>query len=127
MTKSYVSVQFQEDKYDKNNFNSRHYDYLSLDDAIEVGDLVVVETKFGYKVAKVSKIKKFSNLATAYIVQKIDISAVEKEKEKIERREEIEKELKERLELSSKYAMYQELAKLDKVAADLLKELAELQ
>ena len=30
MTKSYVSVQFQEDKYDKNNFNSRHYDYLSV-------------------------------------------------------------------------------------------------
>ena len=48
MTKSYVSVQFQEDKYDKNNFNSRHYDYLSLDDSLEAGDLVVVETKFGH-------------------------------------------------------------------------------
>ena len=127
MTKLYVSVQFQEDKYDKNNFNSRHYDYLSLDDSLEVGDLVVVETKFGYRVAKVTNLKKSSNLATAYIVQKIDVSSVEKEKEKIKRREEIEKELKERLELSSRYAMYQELAKLDKVAADLLKELAELQ
>lgn len=64
----------------KNNFNSRHYDYLSLDDSLEVGDLVVVETKFGYRVAKVSELKKFSNLATAHIVQKIDVSAVKKRK-----------------------------------------------
>lgn len=75
-----IAVKFQSEKFGNGDFDSKDYHYYTIDESIEVDDLVVVETRFGYKIAKVSEIDVISSKANSYVVQKIDTSAFLAEK-----------------------------------------------
>ena len=75
-----IAVKFQSEKFGNGDFDSKDYHYYTIDETIEVDDLVVVETRYGYKIAKVSEIDVISSKANSYVVQKIDTSAFLDEK-----------------------------------------------
>lgn len=77
-----IAVKFQSEKFGNGDFDSKDYHYYTIDETIEVDDLVVVETRYGYKIAKVSEIDVISSKANAYVVQKIDTSAFLAEKKR---------------------------------------------
>lgn len=91
-----IAVKFQSEKFGNGDFDSKDYHYYTIDETIEVDDLVVVETRYGYKIAKVSEIDVISSKANSYVVQKIDTSAFLAEKKRIEKLEELEKKMEER-------------------------------
>lgn len=115
-----LAVKFQSEKFGNGDFDSKDYHYYTIDESIEVGDLVVVETRFGYKIAKVSEIDVISSKASSYVVQKIDTSAFEAEKKRIEKLAEIEKQMEERYAKAAKLDKYKEAAKSDSELAELL-------
>lgn len=115
-----IAVKFQSEKFGNGDFDSKDYHYYTIDEAIEVDDLVVVETRYGYKIAKVSEIDVISSKANSYVVQKIDTSAFLAEKKRIEKLEELEKKMEERYAQASKLDRYKEAAKSDTELADLL-------
>lgn len=115
-----LAVKFQSEKFGNGDFDSKDYHYYTIDESIEVDDLVVVETRFGYKIAKVSEIDVISSKASSYVVQKIDTSAFEAEKKRIEKLEEIEKQMEERYAKAAKLDKYKEAAKSDSELAELL-------
>lgn len=115
-----IAVKFQSEKFGNGDFDSKDYHYHTIDDSIEVDDLVVVETRFGYKIAKVSEVDVISSKANAYVVQKIDTSAFLAEKKRLEKLAEIEKQMEERYAQAAKLDKYKEAAKSDAELADLL-------
>lgn len=117
-----VSVQF------RNSFGTiseKKYDYLSPIEVNE-GDLVVVETQYGYAVATVSDVDISSVKAKSLVVMKVDTSLVDSIKEKIARKAEIEKALEDRIREQAKLEIYRQVAEKDAVAQSLLEELASL-
>lgn len=115
-----IAVKFQSEKYGNGDFDSKDYHYYTIDESIEVEDLVAVETRFGYKIAKVSEIDVISSKANSYVVQKIDTSAFLAEKKRLEKLEEIEKQMEERYAKAAKLDKYKEAAKSDSELAELL-------
>lgn len=115
-----IAVKFQSENFGTGDFDSKDYHYYTIDESIEVGDMVVVETKFGYKLAEVSDIDVISSKAKSYVVQKIDTSAFEAEKKRIEKLAEIEKQMEERYAKAAKLDKYKEAAKSDEKLAELL-------
>lgn len=118
-----VSVQF------RNSFGSiseKKYDYLSPIEVSE-GDLVVVETQYGYAVATVSDVGIKSTKAKSFVVMKVDTSLVDSIKEKIARKAQIEKELEKRVKSQAKLEIYRRVAENDEVAKALLEELSSLE
>ena len=122
----YVAVRFQTSTFGEVKFDSFLYDYKVLDDSIDVGDLVVVETRYGYKVAEVAEVLSSSKHAKSYVVQKIDLIDFNAAKVRAKRQAEIEAELKRRLEKENELEEYRRLVKLDKSTAALVEELLQL-
>ena len=122
----YVAVRFQTSNFGEVKFDSFLYDYKVLDSSIDIGDLVVVETRYGYKVAEVAEVLSSSRHAKSYVVQKIDLMDFEAAKVRAARQAEIEAELKRRLEKENELEEYRRLAKLDKETAALVEELLQL-
>lgn len=79
MKQNLVSVQFKHGN-GQAGWTTKHYDYKALSDDLQSGDLVVVETQYGYTVARVVKQILNSNIANKYVVQKINTAQLEKHK-----------------------------------------------
>ena len=122
----YVAVRFQTSNFGEVKFDSLLYDYKVLDSSIDVGDLVVVETRYGYKVAEVAEVLSSSRHAKSYVVQKIDLMEFNAAKVREKRQAEIEAELKRRSEEAKEIEEFKRLAKLDQSTAALVEELLQL-
>lgn len=97
------------------------YLYKSYID-VNVGDIVVVETRDTYSIATVVSIGGDSNKATKYVVSKLDIKTHEEKKEKVEKQNRILEELDKRvLELQSINA-YEKYAQIDDTIKTLYEE-----
>lgn len=97
------------------------YLYKSYID-VNVGDIVVVETRDTYSIATVVSVGGDSNKATKYVVSKLDIKAHEEKKEKVEKQNRILEELDKRvLELQSINA-YEKYAQIDDTIKTLYEE-----
>lgn len=71
-----VGLNIQENQGSTKEFSHKEYHYFALED-VKVGDLVIVKTANGLRIAKVSSILNSSDYASSYIVQKIDIEQYE--------------------------------------------------
>lgn len=97
------------------------YLYKSYID-VNVGDIVVVETRDTYSIATVVSIGGDSNKATKYVVSKLDIKTHEEKKEKVERQAKLKEKLDKRmLELQSINA-YEKYAQIDDTIKMLYEE-----
>ena len=118
-----VSVVFQNDDHI---YGSKEYDYLTFRDDLQLGDLVVVETRYGYKVAKISDIKEFSEYAKSFVIDKIDLAQFNETKKRLAREAEIRRSIEAQLEEEKRLQIYREAAQSNKNIADLLAELEAL-
>ena len=106
--------------------NLNTYAYLCYDD-VKVGDMVVVDTKFGFKLATVS----FANYtgvfkATKEVVDVVDFEAFNARKEKAERIQALRSKMDEKVKTLQDFAVYEMLADKDPELAAMLAELKEL-
>ena len=106
-----VGVQFED--YDK------VYYYKTFID-VKVGDMVVVEAKCSYSIAKVVSICGDSTKASKYIVSKIDIEAHKENRAKVEEQEKLMKELDRRIAEINKMQFYKQFAETDDEIKGLL-------
>ncbi len=115
-------------RFDKDMYGEKHYTYFTkIDDLVE-GDLVVVETQFGYSVAKfVRYTDKFKTNAKAHIVQKANIEEFIEEKERLEKIRDLEEQISHRAEQANKRKIYDQLAENDDELKELLNTLDSLQ
>lgn len=118
-----VSVVFQNDDHI---YASKEYDYLTFLDDLQLGDLVVVETRYGYKVAKISDIKEFSEYAKSFVIDKIDLAKFIETKQRLAREAELRRAIEAQLEEEKRLQIYREAAQSNKNISDLLKELEAL-
>ena len=118
-----VSVVFQNDDHI---YGSKEYDYLTFLDDLQLGDLVVVETRYGYKVAKISDIKEYSEYAKSFVIDKIDLAQFNETKKRLAREAEIRRSIEAQLEEEQRLQIYREAAQSNANIADLLKELESL-
>ncbi|MCY8119554.1 hypothetical protein ACR6EC_07385 [Bacillus subtilis] len=98
----------------------KHYDFKNCLEGISIGDSVVVDTRNGVRAGTVVGFKNASKLADRWVIQRVDLEGhkerLEKEKERIAVKAQMEKRRKELEELE----VYQSLADNDKTMADLL-------
>ena len=121
--KKYAVVNF----YDfEGRLDTRQYHYKTLFNDLESGDEVVVETVKGNKVARFSHYLLESDHARSYIIQKIDVDFIEKEKEKQIRLEEIKQSIETRVAEITERKKYEKLAKDDKKLQELLSQMDEV-
>ena len=118
-----VSVVFQNDDHI---YGSKEYDYLTFRDDLQLGDLVVVETRYGYKVAKISDLKEFSEYAKSFVIDKVDLTQFNETKRCLVREAEIRRSIEAQLEEEKRLQLYREAAQSNAIIADLLKELEAL-
>lgn len=118
-----VSVVFQNDDHI---YGSKEYDYLTFLDDLKIDDLVVVETRYGYKVAKISDIKEFSEYAKSFVIDKIDLAKFIETKQRLAREAEIRRSIEAQLEEEQRLQIYREAAQSNTNIADLLAELEAL-
>ena len=97
---------------------------------LELDDIVVVDTRNGYGVAKVTdpKVvdKKVIELANKWIISKVDLTEFEAAVKREEKLEELRKEMELRKSQVEADAVYRILAEKDEAMATLLKEFDEL-
>ena len=118
-----VSVVFQNDD---RIYGSKEYDYLAFIDDLQLGDLVVVETRYGYKVAKIADIKEFLGYAKSFVIDKIDLAQFNETKKRLAREAELRRAIESQLEEEKRLQIYREAAQSNANIADLLKELEAL-
>lgn len=114
--KKYVGVEFEE--------NGKVYSYFSLID-VALNDVVVVETKFGLRIAKVVSLtlsKEAKERATAHILDIVDLSICNM----IQTKKELTKAIEERAEKVLKNLKYEFLAEYDDELASLIRKLQQL-
>lgn len=106
--------------------NGKGYAFKNDIEGLAIGDIVVVDTRFGVSIAYVQEFVVESKVATKFIIQKVDLEAhterLEKEKKLAEMKAKMEARRKELQELE----VYQVLAKGDPVMAKMLAGYAEL-
>lgn len=100
----------------------RQYDYLALGDNLKEGDLVVVETRNGFKVASFVKYVEVSDKASAFIIDKVDVERVEEYKKLKQEKEEILKAIEKREKELLEEKRLRELANDDEVIKDLVEQ-----
>ena len=109
-------------------YGGKEYHFISLDDTIEINDLVVVETRGGYQVVKVTDFTDNSDVnVIRHVVQKLDLDTFEEKKKVAKKREEIEKAIEERIQKVKYLERLERLASADDLIAELLNELKELE
>ena len=100
----------------------RQYDYLTLEDDLKEGDLVVVETRNGYKVASFVRYAEVSDKATSFIITSVDVDSVEKYKKRKQEKEDILKAIEKREKELLEEKRLRELANDDEVIKDLVEQ-----
>lgn len=100
----------------------RQYDYLTLEDDLKEGDLVVVETRYGYKVASFVKYAEVSDKATSFIITSVDVDSVENYKKKKQEKEDILKAIEKREKELLEEKRLRELANDDEVIKELVEQ-----
>lgn len=117
--------------------NNLPYSFLNDIEDLEVGDKVVVDTKYGYELATVKSFNTDKN-ATKMVVCKVNIKEFEKkrddlikkaeeEKLKKEKKDELLKKMKDLYASRSQIDEYKKMAKSSKEMADLLKEYEDIE
>lgn len=115
-------------RFDKDMYGEKHYDYFTNVEGLEEDDLVVVETQYGFSVAKfVRYTDKFKVKATKHIVQKVNLEEFLAEKERLEKIKDIEAQIQARAEQANKRKFYEQLANNDQELKGLLDTLDSLQ
>ena len=89
-----IGVQF----IGQNEHNHKEYAYLTDIPEIAVGDIVVVDSTYGYKTAKVTTLFCEESKAVKWVVCKIDIKTFEDKLDELKRKQFILKQMKQRLE-----------------------------
>lgn len=113
-----------------NNFNnnyglSKEYAYLTTQNNLKEGDLVVVEAQGWYQVAIFERYKE-TDKATKHIVAYIDTDEVEKEKEITLKEIDLKEQIKTRVREVEEMNRLEELAKSDDKLKELVEELKKL-
>ena len=103
--------------------NNKTYAYLTSDESLQVGDLVVVRTSSGFAVAQIVESKEYSSYAKSLIVDKVDMTRYNEETAKIKRTQEIRAKLEAELAEEQRLAVYREAAKSNSRNQALLDEL----
>lgn len=98
----------------------RKYDYFTLDEDLKEGNLVVVETRNGYKVASFVEYTASSDKATSYIITSVDLESVKKHRERKKEKEELLHAIKKREEELTQEKRLRELAEEDETMKELV-------
>lgn len=124
---SYKTVAVKFVSYDEyGHSNHKTYDYLTSDESLQVGDLVVVRTSGGLAVAQIVEFKEYSSYAKSLIVDKVDMTRYNEETAKIKRTQEIRAKLEAELAEEQRLAVYREAAQFNPRIQELLDELESL-
>lgn len=124
---SYKTVAVKFVSYDEyGHSNNKTYDYLTSDESLQVGDLVVVRTSGGLAVAQIVEFKEYSSYAKSLIVDKVDMTRYNEETAKIKRTQEIRAKLEAELAEEQRLAVYREAAQFNPRIQELLDELESL-
>lgn len=110
-------------KSSKEAFGDKIYHFFTFEDGLKVGDYVVCDTAYGYRVGVVSLLGINDSVATKFIVQKIDFSKYGEVLATIEKKKFLEAELEKRMEEYIKRDKYKILADTDEDAKLLLEDL----
>lgn len=122
-----ASVKFI-NEYEKQRRSEKEYHYLSLIEDLQEGDLVVVETRYGYSVAEfISYINDFAVNSSSYIVQKINLDQILIEKDRQSKITQLKQEIDEKAKEALQRKKLNELAKDDKELKVLLDTLDSLE
>lgn len=119
----YVEVKFMNNDGE---FSNKNYAYFTTLEDLEKGDLVVAEAVGFYKVVQVQRYIPYSELATKFVVSKLDLEQAEKDKEEATKREELLRAIEVRMEKAEKLRQAKKLAKLDPELGKLLEQLEEM-
>lgn len=115
-------------RFDKDIYGGKHYDYFTNIKDLEEGDLVVVETQYGFSVAKfIRYTDKFKVKATKHIVQKVNLEEFLAEKERLKKIRDLEEQISHKAEQANKREIYNQLAENDDELKTLLDTLDSLQ
>lgn len=125
MKQRIVAVRFKH-AYDKEEWGSKEFHYFTSLRDLVAGDLVVVETQFGYTVAQVVRYATNSKHAFRYVIQKVELEAHEEFLEKETKLEFIRAEIEERAEAIRERKELEALAAEDSEMKRLIKEMDEL-
>lgn len=106
--------------------NDKTYNYLTVDESLQVDDFVVVRTSCGFAVAQVAEFKEYSPYAKSLIVDKVDMTRYNEETAKINRVQELRAKLEAELAEEQRLAVYREAAKSNSRIQELLDELESL-
>lgn len=124
---SYKTVAVKFVSYDDyGHSNNKTYDYLTSDESLQVGDLVVVRTSGGFAVAQIVEFKEYSSYAKSLIVDKVDMTRYNEETAKIKRTQEIRAKLEAELAEEQRLSVYREAAQFNPRIQELLDELESL-
>lgn len=98
------------------------YDYYTDMEYLVKGDLVVVDTQYGYNCASVEGYIEQSDKAGKWIVARVDLTAHQERRAKSERMKALEKELERRMKEEERLRIYRETAKSSPEMQALLEE-----
>lgn len=120
-----AQVQFQHE-YDKERFSGKYYDFLSFMTDLKAGDLVVVETQYGYSIAKFVGYTAAPKVnPSKYIITSVDLTKFKEQKKQAEKVKELESKIESRMKLVNRRKVYEQLAEHDETMKALLAELDE--
>lgn len=125
MKQNLVSVQFKHGS-GQTGWTTKHYHYKSLIENLQAGDQVVVETQYGYSVARVTKRLISSNVANKYVVQKIDTSQLVEHKARETQIEFLRADIRKRADVIREQQEMELLAAEDAELKKLLTEMDDL-
>lgn len=104
-------------------FGGEIYHFFTFEDDLKVGDYVVCDTVYGYRVGVVSLLGINDSVASKYIIQKIDFTKYGEVITAIEKKKSIEAELEKKMEEYIKRDKYKVLADIDEEAKTMLEDL----
>lgn len=125
MKVNFVAVQFKHGG-GRAGWTDKLYHYKTLIADLEVGDLVVVETQYGHSVARVARRLVKTSQANKYIVQKVDLTELEKHKARETQIEFLRADIRSRANAVREKQEMELLAVEDRELERLLKEMDEL-
>lgn len=109
--------------------NEKQYNFKCYD-AVKVGDVVVVDTQYGFNVATVTEIEPTTkNLPLGElkeVVAVVDTTAFNERREKAERTKELKKKMDKKVKELQNIAIYEMLAEKDPELREMLEELKSL-
>ncbi|SHI90992.1 hypothetical protein SAMN05444401_1756 [Clostridium amylolyticum] len=104
----------------------KRYSYFTDIEDLDWEDIVVVETRYGVKTAifmnYIESNEPAAKKASAWIIQRVDISELENKKAKLRKLQDIKSKLLARKAKVEERQIFEIMAKADPIMADLLKE-----